>query len=118
VFGKGPGRTLEADDGTVLACAGITLIWPGLGEAWLLVKPEVARRYRVTLYKAIVEGLREMIAAYHLRRVQAVVIAGFPEGERLAAHLGFTEEGVMRRYDVLGRDCVRYAWLSQEMPHA
>jgi hypothetical protein len=118
VFLRGPGRTLEADDGTVLACAGITLIWPGLGEAWLLVKPDVARRYPVALYKAIVAGLHEMAATHHLRRVQAVVIAGYLEGERLAAHLGFTEEGLMRRYDVLGRDCVRYAWLPQEPSHA
>lgn len=78
-------------DGKPIACFGALRIWPGFGEAWLILG-EQGKKYVKSVYRAIKAFLAFIVlgGAYH--RIQCTVLASFPAGNRLALHLGFELE--------------------------
>jgi len=106
VVPSGPGYTARLH-GQVLACAGIQIPWPGLGEAWAVIAPE-GRRYPRYVHFAVRSGMRRLIAEHGLRRVEATVALDFDEGHRWVTLLGFVEDGIADGYLPDGGDAMRY----------
>jgi len=108
VYAKcGPAYT-ALDGNAIIGIAGVVILWPGVGEAWVYANPEI-RRYPKTIHRAVKEKLDEIIAGYGLHRVQAFVLSDFETGIRWVKRLGFEEEGLMRAYTPDGKDCIRFA---------
>jgi len=100
---SGPAYTLVDRDGSIVGSAGIVVIRPGLGEAWMMVTP-LARRKVVAGFRYLRDTLDRLQADLRLTRVQAIVM-DTPSARRLAALLGFEIEGLLRAYGWNGEDC-------------
>lgn len=88
------GMALAAVDGNRLfGMAGIYERWESVGLAWALLAEDFAS-HRLTMFKLMKRALD--VSPY--RRVEAYVVEGHDSGERLLKHLGFVEEGVMRKF--------------------
>lgn len=95
-------------DDELIACAGINILWPGVGEAWAVVTPRIYK-HPLFFHKAIVHELNAIIKKHKLCRIQATVLNDFPKGKEWLERLGFEPEGIMRKYDTEGLDHARYA---------
>lgn len=93
------------DGNKVLALGGVTKLWEGSGEAWILLD-QSALRYPIAVRKMAIRYLSEAREQYW--RIQATVKADFREGVRFALSLGFSLKNPkgepMRRYGVDGGD--------------
>lgn len=98
----GPAYTLIIDH-HIVACGGVFLLEWHKAEAWVLLST-FFYRYVKTAFREIKGYLKEIIKAYDLRRVQALVRPNFDSGKRLMYHLGFQEEGILRAYGPSGED--------------
>lgn len=76
-------------DAQVFCSMGITHIWPGFGEAWLLPSPLVTRS-PLLLSRLCRRGLEAVARAGQYHRVQATTLS--PDGRRFLRHLGFQYE--------------------------
>ncbi len=92
----------------ILACAGVSLLWPGVGEGWLMLSSEGAREVRAiyAVSRALVD---RWIKVCNLRRLQCAVRADQPRSIRFAEWLGFQREGLMRCYGPGAVDHYMYA---------
>jgi len=86
----GPAFTMFVDD-EIVGCGGVTIIKTGVGEAWTLLSKNFYK-YPKTSFRALKNGLNDIIMSWKLRRVQAVVFKGFDSGCHLLRHLGFENE--------------------------
>lgn len=97
-------------DGNLVACAGISEIWKGVGMAWAVfgeLPQGSTRRVALLFYDYLVR----LMEWHGLWRVQADVKADFPAGHRFVRFLGFTHEGSMRAYGPDGADYERYSFV-------
>ncbi len=92
----------------IIAIGGIYDLWPGVGEA-ISFMSEDAFKYPKSLFSAFSRGLSAGIKIKKYWRVQAMVKAGFDEGTRFIEHLGFEQEGLMRKWAPDGTDFYIYA---------
>lgn len=98
------GMALAAVDGDRLfGMAGIYERWEGVGLAWALLADDFAT-HRLSVFKLMKRALD--VSPYH--RIEAYVVEGHGGGENLLKHLGFVEEGVMRKF-WQGKDHKLYA---------
>lgn len=110
---KGPAYTLYCAHGEVAACAGVTIYWEGMGEVWLELTEHARANHRVDLV-VWTRRLLDLFAKEHkLRRMQCDVLASSQERLHFVQHFGFKIEGLMRKYDVLGRDYYRLARIEE-----
>ena len=101
------GKTLLHNN-VIVAIAGVHILWPGVGEGWTLVSPEVEgggivyARYVKKMIDVIIKdnGLKMLQATVHASDIVAV---------QFASWLGFESEGIMRKYGINGEDYVRVA---------
>ena len=105
----GPSWTLIIA-GKVVACAGVAILWKGVGEAWLITSPHI-NEYAMCFYRTLKRRLQEIVKTHHLHRVQADVEAGFEESHKMMLHLGFEQESVMEHYGPNKENFVRYRLL-------
>jgi len=96
------------DGDKVVCCAGATRFHPGCAEVWLTPGPDIDR-YGLSLTIQTRRVLDIFQYAYKIRRLQADVLADSKVNRDFIEHYGFKPEGLMRCYDALGRDCIRYA---------
>ena len=90
----GGGMALAGVQGEkIIGMAGIFERWAGVGVAWALLSVDLPS-YRLTAFKL----MKRALDVSPLVRVEAHVASGHEEGERLLRHLGFTKEGVMRKF--------------------
>jgi hypothetical protein len=93
---------------TVVACAGVVLLWAGRAQVWSLLSDEMPR-YRKTIHKAV----KGFLDGYRVRRLECVVDPRSETALRWARHLGFHVEHVMEAYTPQGDDqvmMVRIQW--------
>lgn len=103
----GPAYTAVVGD-TLLGCGGVLLPWPGMGLAWLALTAE-AGRYRVWLTRTARRVLADIMRAYELHRLEAVVRADNTRNRRWIEALGFAREnGCARAYTTDRVDGIRY----------
>ena len=104
---SGKALTIFIDDEPAM-CIGIIDIWEGLGEVWIVVSNEIARRP-----VSIARGMRELLAEYFkyggYRRIQSNVRADWNTARRFAKFVGMEEEGSMPNFGPDGADYVRFA---------
>lgn len=96
------------DDGTVVGCAGVMPLWPGVGQAWALLSVHAPHSFKA-VHRAVLAGLSNAFDGGGFHRVQISVASDFPEGMRWAQHLGFRLEGLMRGYGPDGSDHFLFA---------
>lgn len=99
----GPAITMLLGD-TVLAIGGVLRLWPGVGEAWMMVAPE-GRQRGVALYKTMKVFL-DNCEGFH--RIQTSVLYGHSVAHRCIMQLGFIPEGMMVHYGPNKENYVRY----------
>lgn len=105
---RGPAYTATYD-GRVIGCAGIVVNWIGFGVAWLVMTPEGRREHPLVAARLLRRLLPE--AARGLRRLEADVLEGWQEGERLMAWLRFEKEGRMPHYGPRGETFCKWVML-------
>jgi len=95
------------ENGNLVGSGGIIRMWPGVGEAWFLGSWRLHDN-RVAAARLVRRHLKKCMQEKSINRVQVAVLDDWPTGKRFVEFLGFTHEGLMRRYfdDV---DYVRYA---------
>lgn len=77
----------------IVGMAGIFERWEGVGMAWALLAEDFGA-HRLSAFKL----MKRALDVSPLLRIEAHVAHGHEEGERLLDHLGFTKEGVMRKF--------------------
>ena len=93
-----PGMAFTAiADQTVLGCAGVVPLWPGVGQAWAVFSEELLA-HPVTLTRASERALDRIATAQDMRRIQATVRDGHGRGARWLSFLGFELEGLLVNY--------------------
>jgi hypothetical protein len=90
-------------DGRVAFCGGVTKVWPGVGEAWLM-SSDLARRNPLLLTKTARRFIASAMDALALHRVQCFVDTSDQRAVRWPPALGFQHEGTLRRYGFDGSD--------------
>jgi hypothetical protein len=104
---RGPAYTAVVGE-TVLACAGVMVVWPGVGSAWMAWSEDAAR-YPIWLTKAVRRLVQETAMIFGLHRIECVVLADNERNQRWIARMGFTmEQGKARAYTPDKRDVIRY----------
>ena len=104
---RGPAYTLLLE-GRVVVCAGVMLLWPGVGTVWANVSGEFPR-VKVWATRTIRRMLADVIRAYGLHRLESVALADNERNQRYMEFLGFErEDGKARAYTPDKRDVVRY----------
>ena len=102
-----PGMT-GLRDGRIIFCAGVIPQWEGRAIAWALLGDSVNRYDMVWIHRQCQWILETQVKnGYH--RIEAHIHEPFAAAHRWIRMLGFISEGLMRRYDPLGRDMRLYA---------
>lgn len=91
-------------DGRVIACAGVMELWQNRGMAWALLSSDAGRHF-VKVHRAV----SRFLDLSELPRIEAYVDEDFAQGHRWITALGFTKEGLMRKFTPEGRDAVLYS---------
>src|SRR6185312_14657212 len=99
----GPAYTAMVGE-RVIGCAGIIETGAGSGYLWALASRD-SRPHFVGLIRAV----RRLMELSPLRRLEATVERGFNPGCRALELLGFSCEGLMKKYGPDGKDHFRYA---------
>lgn len=100
------GVTLLVDH-EVVGFFGAHEMWAGRAFCWAILSKKIGRSGLLNLVrqaKIAIEGTAE-----EYPRVETTVLSTFIQGHRLINLLGFVEEGVLRKYDSLGRNHVLYS---------
>jgi RimJ/RimL family protein N-acetyltransferase len=102
----GPAFTLLCD-GQPVICGGILMMGWQRGQAWILPSTLFCKHVKQS-YRLIKQKMMDIQRAYDLRRIEALVEPGFEAGKRFMEHLGFTNEGLLKRYGPRGEDMFMY----------
>jgi hypothetical protein len=99
-------------DGEVLACGGIAMHHPGVGELWMATS-KGAKPHGAYIALMIVRHLDNIAVRWGLHRVQVTIPEGGEEfSRRIVERLGFvreTKDEGMRKYAQDGSTCHLYA---------
>lgn len=75
-------------------CAfGMVIPWPGYGQVWSLIT-DAAKRYPVWVSRAVLSSLRQTIAEYGLRRVEATTALEDAITPVWLSKMGFEDDGI------------------------
>lgn len=95
---------------SLLGCAGVNILWQGVGEGWVILSPEVVH-HKIKVCRAIRKYLEKIVRENNLHRVQAHVSCDFEAAINFVESLGFELEGRMKKFYPEGTDCFLYALL-------
>ncbi len=85
-------------DGHIAGCAGLELLWPGVGDLWLMLGSN-AKEKPITTVRNVRKYLHVFIEENGLWRVQTTGRVDFPEANRLIEMLGFKRHtDVLEKY--------------------
>lgn len=93
---RGPAYTALLE-GKVVGCAGVMIIYTGVGEAWGLISEELAQ-YKFWLHKTVKRKLYEIMVKHGLHRLQATADIRHEVAVNWLLALGFEEEGILRQH--------------------
>ena len=95
------------DDYKVVGAGGILPEWEGVGYAWIFMNKKVDLKMA---YKKFKEEIEKGFRVFHRIHTHCL---DRPETKRLLEHLGFTREGVMRKF-FKTEDTIMYSKLRGE----
>ncbi len=87
----GPAFTFTVDD-VPLACAGVVILWPGVGSAWTMISQPMLD-YPLWLTRTVRRMLYQIIEQHDLHRVETVALMDSVANQRWLEALGFVREG-------------------------
>lgn len=88
----------------VVACAGVVQQWEGRAQAWSLLSV-----MHMTYKKSLFLAVKRFLDHYPMRRVECTVDPRSVQAKNWAKHLGFTYEGLARKYTPHGDDMELWA---------
>lgn len=106
---KGPAFTALYDE-KVLACAGMTIEWPGVGHAWTVFGHDFAR-HAIWITRTVRAALRDVIRGCNLHRVEAQVLESQLRERKWLELFGFELESIACAYTSDRKNVVRYEFL-------
>lgn len=86
-----------AYEGDIIFCGGICILYPGIGEGWLLCSKRIIKFVR-ELYYYTDFIIQSIINKYTLHRVQAYVKASWKDAVHFLEKLGFQREGLLKKF--------------------
>ncbi len=95
-------------NGYVVACGGISPLWPGVGEGWVLASHKIHEN-KFSVVRAVYDILGDLMDDHDYWRIQGSTLADWTQGIRFARLLGFENEGLMKAYGPDGSDYIRHA---------
>ncbi len=98
-------------DGKVVACAGVLVLWEGVGELWVIVDRNIT--VGLTLVRCIKKVLFATIKGVNLHRVQASVNINDHKGRKLVRVLGMKVEGRKEKYNSSKDDFFEYVIIEE-----
>lgn len=104
----GPAFTAVIND-KIVGCAGIQIMWPGVGSGWVCFGKEI-ERHPIWFTKMVRAVVQDTIRVYKLHRIEAQVLVGEKQNHQWARLLGFTLErnACARKYTQDERSIARY----------
>ena len=106
IEGRHPGYTGFVGD-EVIGCAGVVILWPGVGEAWSVLTDRVLE-HRFWLQRTVKAVIRDIMSGLQLHRLQATVRADSERNVRWIESLGFVREACLSAYDSYRFDYYMY----------
>jgi hypothetical protein len=103
----GPGYSAFYRD-TLLFCAGVRIMWKGVGEAWAIFSKEITN-FKAEAYVYTEEGLLKIMNENNLHRVQAHADEKYPLASKFLEGLGFKKECLMEKFQPNGNNSYLYA---------
>ena len=103
---KGPTYTMLVH-GEVAGFAGVALMWPGVGEGWILGS-DLFESNKLWFVRTVKRYLEKIMYTHDLHRVQTTVMHGQTGLVRLVEFLGMEFEGRLRNYSPNGEDYLIY----------
>ena len=94
-------------DGKVAGFAGVILMWPGVGEGWILGS-DLFKENKLWFIRNVKRFLGKIMNTHQMHRVQTTVLHGHTDLIRLVEFLGMKFEGRMRNYGPNGEDYLMY----------
>lgn len=95
-------------DGKLIGCAGIRIVWEGVGEAWALASQDIYKHPK-SAFKNVRDYLDKIIKEQGFWRVQANVRIDNPMGIKFVQMLGFKIEGKMEKFNIDKTDAYLFA---------
>jgi hypothetical protein len=97
-------------EGRILCVGGVSMVWPGVGQMWL-IPSQYVNDYSLVFVRTVRNFLESMMKSHELHRMQAVISSELPNGEKWIRGLGFQKEGKMQQYSASGVDYYLYGKL-------
>jgi hypothetical protein len=94
-------------DGKVAGFAGVILMWPGVGEGWILGS-DLFSHNKLWFVRNVKRYLEKIMKTHQLHRVQTTVMHGHTNLIRLVEFLGMNFEGRLRNYGPHGETYLMY----------
>lgn len=84
-------------EGRLMGIGGIRLINTTTAWCWIDATPE-AKNHIIRVYRIIRDWMQILVEQHKLKRLQAYIEPDFPEAIRMAQHLGFKKESIMKNF--------------------
>lgn len=97
-------------NGSPHALGGITVVWAGVGVAWLTHSDEI-KKNKFKFVRAAVKALAKAVFDFDLHRVHCEVKTSDRVAVKFALMLGFERESTMKRYGPDQSDYHLMSWL-------
>jgi hypothetical protein len=91
----------------IMFCAGIIILWEGVGEGWAYTSDLVAQ-HPIPFHRSVKRGIEQAAIDYKLRRLQISIPYTHTVSCEWIQRLGFTKESEMQQYGPAGELFVRY----------
>ena len=95
-------------NGVPIGSGGVVPLWENVYEGWV-IGSKLINKHKVYFAKSVKKGLEDLIKKLDIIRLQTAIKENFPTGFRFAEWLGMENEGLMKKYDIYGNNCYRYA---------
>lgn len=108
----GPAFTGFTNEGKIVGCAGIMIMWPGVGIAWCAFAEDI-REHGLWMTGMVKRVMQDVIRNHNLHRLEAVVLSDNMRNVKWIEALGFTREenSVARKYTQDRKDVYRYEYV-------
>jgi len=95
-------------DGKVAGFAGVILMWPGVGEGWILGS-DLFSDNKLWFVRNVKSYMTKIMNTHQMHRLQTTVMHGQNNLIRLVEFLGMEFEGRLKSYGPHGEDYLMYA---------
>lgn len=96
------------DEGNVVVIGGVALLWEGVGSGWVITS-ELFVNHKIWCHRAIRNVLIKAESQYNLHRIESLILKDHKISMKWAERLGFSKEGLLRKYDSSKNDYYLFA---------